>query len=113
MRYEANPVIVDAFKITFVSAKQTLGGSTALELEDGSTVVATAEMTARMTPVEGDYWVIQEDGYIYLNPAKIFERKYHPLVEKTKPTVEELEKILNSEDPRPVRINEDGSITPL
>jgi hypothetical protein len=80
MKYQANPVIVDAFKITFVTAKQTLGGSTALELEDGSTVVATAEMTARMTPVEGDYWVIQPDGYIYLNPKEVFERKYHPIV---------------------------------
>lgn len=35
----------------------------------------------RANPVEVeaykiDYWVIQSDGYVYLNPAKVFERKY-------------------------------------
>lgn len=33
-------------------------------------------MMARYTPVVGDYWVVQEDGYIYLNPRDVFERKY-------------------------------------
>ncbi len=35
-------------------------------------------MTARYTPVEGDYVVTQEDGYTYINPRDVFERKYHP-----------------------------------
>ncbi len=33
-------------------------------------------MIARMTPQVGDYLVIQEDGYEYLNPKEVFERKY-------------------------------------
>jgi hypothetical protein len=45
-------------------------------LENGENVVATSEMTARYKPVAGDYWVIQSDGYIYLNPKEFFERKY-------------------------------------
>jgi hypothetical protein len=38
-------------------------------------------MTARYMPVVGDYWVIQSDGYIYLNPKDVFERKYSPLAD--------------------------------
>lgn len=47
-----------------------------LQLEDGQIVVATPDMTSRMTPVVGDYWVVQSDGYAYLNPKNVFERKY-------------------------------------
>ena len=25
---------------------------------------------------QGDYWVIQPDSYVYLNPKDVFERKY-------------------------------------
>jgi hypothetical protein len=47
-----------------------------LLLSDGRVVTATPDMTSRMTPVVGDYWVVQADGYVYLNPKNIFERKY-------------------------------------
>ena len=30
-------------------------------------------------PVAGDYVVTQEDGYQYLNPKEVFERKYSPV----------------------------------
>jgi len=118
MKYQANPVIVDAFEIQKVEpAEPTVADPAALgtkiTLDTGSVVTATSAMTARMTPVPGDYWVIQSDGYQYLNPRQVFLRKYSPVLEKTKPTVEELERILNSEEERPVRINDDGSITPL
>lgn len=35
-----------------------------------------ATMLARYRPVDGDYLVEQEDGYTYLNPKDVFERKY-------------------------------------
>lgn len=41
--------------------------------------MATAGMLARMNPNVGDYWVIQEDGYVYLNPREVFRRKYSPI----------------------------------
>ena len=42
--------------------------------------VRTEKMCARMTPVKGDYWVTQlHDGYHYLNPKDVFERKYRLL----------------------------------
>lgn len=115
MKYTANPVEVDAFKIvrifvqgacasaeggivcgepesahTHEAARGDVGMDHAyvsgtwnaeglgLELEGGKIVTAKPEMTSRMTPVIGDYWVIQSDGYIYLNPKEVFERKYHP-----------------------------------
>jgi len=31
-----------------------------------------------MEPKIGDYWVIRSDGYIYLNPKTVFERKHSP-----------------------------------
>lgn len=38
-----------------------------------------AAMLSRYTPVEGDYLVVQEDGYVYINPKAVFERKYRAL----------------------------------
>jgi hypothetical protein len=35
-------------------------------------------MMARFKPQPGEYWVRQADGYIYLNPKEVFERKYSP-----------------------------------
>lgn len=95
MKYRANPVLVDAFKITEVKvAYRVLGGAYKdgdtikqdggpgefmCKLEDGSQRHATPEMCARMSPAVGDYWVVQEDGYAYLNPREVFERKYSPI----------------------------------
>jgi len=81
MKYRAKPVIVDAYKITAV-VPSTLQGAYKLTLDDGETaaqVEATPEMTARFTPKLGDYWIVQSDGYTYLNPKDVFERKYEPL----------------------------------
>ena len=38
-------------------------------------------MTARYQPKIGDYLVRAEDGYEYLNPANVFERKYSEVKE--------------------------------
>ena len=80
MRYQANPVIVEAFRIASVVGV-TDNGTFELILDNAEHVGASPGMTARMIPVVGDYWVIQSDGYIYLNPKDIFECKYSPLQE--------------------------------
>lgn len=77
MKYVANPVVVTAYKIIKGYAYITDKGYP-LILENGEEVLATPEMTSRFVPKHGDYWVIQEDGYIYLNPKDVFERKYSP-----------------------------------
>jgi hypothetical protein len=75
MKYIANPVEVDAHRVVRVGTSG-LEQDVRLELENGEWVTANTGMTARMFPVVGDYWVIQSDGYIYLNPKEVFERKY-------------------------------------
>lgn len=80
MKYKANPVEVDAFKIVSVAGMKLDDGSLNLATEDGVNRRADSGMLARYMPVEGDYWVIQSDGYEYLNPRDVFERKYSPVV---------------------------------
>jgi hypothetical protein len=78
MKYQANPVIVDAEEIVSVGEPQK-DGSLHLALRNGDNFTADAGMVARMKPVSGDYWVKQADGYVYLNPKDVFERKYSPV----------------------------------
>ena len=75
MKYIANPVEVEAHKIVGVG-ENLEDGSVHCALENGENFTATKEMTARMQPVPGDYVVTQADGYVYLNPKEVFERKY-------------------------------------
>lgn len=79
MKFIARPIIVDAFRIETI-AHCGLGhiGKT-LTLEDGREILADSAMLARIDPEPGDYYVVQEDGYAYLNPAAVFLRKYEPL----------------------------------
>lgn len=79
MMYQANPVIVEAHRIVSRGSRQSDG--IPLALENGENVVAPMEMAVRYDPKPGDYYVIQEDGYIYLNPKDVFERKYSPIEE--------------------------------
>ena len=76
MKYIANPIEVDAERISKVLAST---GETPmiLKLESGKLYSPNAGMLARMTPIAGDYVVTQSDGYVYLNPKEVFERKYH------------------------------------
>lgn len=76
MKYIANPVEVDAFKIT--GTGPLTGDGLQLQLENGESVWATAQMVVRFQPGIGDYWVVQSDGYIYVNPRDVFLRKYSP-----------------------------------
>jgi len=77
VKYIANPVEVEAKVIKRVMFPTT-PGVYVLTLDDGSVIETDAGMTARMTPDVGDYVVTQSDGYVYLNPKDVFERKYRP-----------------------------------
>ena len=75
MKYIPNPVEVDAFQIVAID-----GPNVKLDRPGPTSPweTPTPEMCARMTPKVGDYWVVQSDGYVYLNPKEVFERKYRP-----------------------------------
>lgn len=77
MKYQANPVVVDAYQITGVEPKAE-DGSVGILMENAMEHI-TPDMCARMYPSVGDYLVIQSDGYKYLNPKEVFERKYSPI----------------------------------
>lgn len=59
----------------------------------------TIDMIARHNPKPGDYIVEQEDGYVYVSPREVFERKYRPADEQPvdfdqqSPVVEALRKL--------------------
>lgn len=88
-KYQANPVVVDAFVITNVFGEVERADvrdipahklvRVSVKLEDGRNLTVDDGMIARMIPVPGDYYVVQADGYVYLNPKAVFERKYSPL----------------------------------
>jgi hypothetical protein len=48
-------------------------------LDDGRWVVLEDGMVARYLPHSGDYYVVQADNYVYVNPKDVFERKYRPV----------------------------------
>lgn len=75
MKYQANPVIVDAFIIVDVGPIAS-NGAMAVATRNGKDRIASKEMISRFIPQPGDYWVIQADGYEYVNPKDVFERKY-------------------------------------
>jgi len=77
-KWTANPVEVDAFVIDCVGDSDNDGSLYVSVGGDHDPFKITREMAARMKPTVGDYVVIQSDGYIYLNPKAVFERKYHP-----------------------------------
>jgi len=78
MKYRANPVEVDAFVIEVVGIPSE-NGKRQLDCSEGRRFYATPEMMSRMEPKVGDYFVVQSDGYPYLNPKEVFERKYSPI----------------------------------
>lgn len=69
------------------------------------------EWLRKHKPEIGGYFVAYDDGYKSYSPAKAFEEGYRLIVRRTiKPTIEELEKILNGPAPD-VRIEPDGTVT--
>jgi hypothetical protein len=75
-KWIANPVEVDAFEILVVGDSDN-DGSFYVAVTEREAFKITREMAARMKPKIGDYVVVQSDGYVYLNPKDVFERKYH------------------------------------
>lgn len=79
--HRAKPIEVYAYEIVSVADEKNEDGSLNLALSNGVNVKAEPEMLARILPKIGDYWVIQRDGYVYLNPKEVFERKYERITE--------------------------------
>lgn len=88
MEYIARPNKVQAQKITrvtgttppagMVPVDQNAESGIVLQLDNGVQFKPTFGMISRMLPKPGDYVVTQDDGYVYLNPKEVFERKYRP-----------------------------------
>ncbi|MFB9123301.1 hypothetical protein E2553_00210 [Paraburkholderia dipogonis] len=79
----ANPVKVHAQQITrvlksFAAHDARVHDGCIFELSDGTDIRLFLDdaRIARYEPIEGDYVVTQEDGYVYFNPKDVFERKY-------------------------------------
>lgn len=80
----ANPYPVFARRILHVAGSAP-GGALNLTLTDGTPYTAGTEMTARHFPLSGDYLIVGEDGYAYINPSEVFEKKYHPIKDEEHP----------------------------
>lgn len=74
----ANPVHVRAVQLVEFEENQRTMAVDAFDA-DGGRYPLSKEMLARYTPVPGDYLVTQEDGYQYINPREVFERKYQAI----------------------------------
>lgn len=74
----ANPVRVSAKRIANVDHRLDGTGLIDIMFDDESQTILTDKMVARYVPVVGDYFVIQEDGYGYVNPKDVFEREIQP-----------------------------------
>ena len=77
MKFEALPNKVDAYVIAEVLPVEEDGSRIVVDYEDIE-FRATPEMLSRINPVPGDFVVIQLDGYVYLNPRRVFLSKYAP-----------------------------------
>lgn len=81
----ANPVRVIAHQIVDIEVLQSelvKAVDVRVTLDNGTKTNISAEMRARYEPVIGDYLVEQEDGYLYVNPREVFERKYNAIGQK-------------------------------
>jgi hypothetical protein len=82
MKAIANPVLVE-FGVIIFSGEIGMAGHYVIRVDWGpgqnrnEDIKLDPEMTSRYQPVLGDYLVVQSDGYRYLNPKAVFERKYH------------------------------------
>ncbi|WP_430230520.1 hypothetical protein [Paraburkholderia tropica] len=82
----ANPVRVRAQEIVNILDRDlVVAGGVCLKAivldpqGEPTEVVFDPGMIARYEPVSGDYLVTQEDGYQYINPKAVFERKYRAI----------------------------------
>jgi hypothetical protein len=77
VKYVTRRCVADVHAIMEVGTPHA-DGDQALVLDNGITVTATHEMTVRIKPQPGDYWVIQDDGYISVLAKRIFQKRYRP-----------------------------------
>jgi len=77
MKFIANPVRVTAMQIELVHSMLD-DGSLPVTFNNGEGETLPPEMIGRYVPEPGDYVIVQENGYTYVNPRETFERKYHP-----------------------------------
>jgi len=71
---------VNVIAATILEVTEQSNGNLMLRLSDGRNYSADTSMTVRYCPVVGDYLVTQADGYEYLNPRDVFERKYSKII---------------------------------
>lgn len=79
----ALPVRVSAVQIQSFAEDQPPKALDVID-EHGIRHTITEEMMSRYSPVEGDYIVTQEDGYVYINPREVFERKYQAIGQRVR-----------------------------
>ena len=77
-KYVANPVEVEAFEIESMRVVDSDGGHEITLKDSFEKRYLEAGAFSRFKPAPGDYYVVQSDGYVYLNPKSVFERKYRP-----------------------------------
>jgi hypothetical protein len=111
VKYKANPIIVDAQKIEKITLGKDASTPPELLLENGDKYTPNWDMLSRIKPVVGDYVVTQPDGYIYLNPAKVFESKYTAIDIRKMPTAQEMQNIEAHAQGAPITIHKDGMVT--
>lgn len=85
MQYIAKPVIVSAFQIIEIRG-YTDTRNVQLTLEDERHVEALNDMTVRITPKVGDYWITNADGYEHLMSKAKFAEHYEALTEEAEPS---------------------------
>lgn len=87
MKYIANPVEADAWVIEKIYDGPITNPKDAMAVcligrPEAPIVGLSYAMISRHVPVAGDYYVIQSDGYVYINPKEVFEHKYSPAVDE-------------------------------
>jgi hypothetical protein len=86
-----------------------------LQFEDSRYAVrafTNDQLKGKPTPADGMYFVSYEDGYFSFSPAKAFEEGYTLVaVNGKRPTIAELDAMLNSEGDTPITILPDGSVS--
>jgi hypothetical protein len=78
MKAIGNPVEVDFYVIQSWDPQDAEGNWVA-HCSEGKDFVITSSMVAREPRTAYHYVVVQADGYTYLNPKEVFERKYSPI----------------------------------
>lgn len=83
MKAIGKPVEVDFYEIRGWDTADA-DGNYLVHCTEDKTFLITPAMTARAPAGTFHYVVVQADGYVYLNPKDVFERKYSPIQPQTR-----------------------------